>query len=137
MVSPINPELLYPEVKFQASRSSGAGGQHVNKVNTRVELRFDVAGSDVLSDEQKLLLQEKLSHRISKEGVLIIVSEKSRSQYRNKENCFEKFRELIIEAFIPPKKRVATKPGFSVKRKRLESKKIQSLKKQQRKRPDY
>ena len=136
MTLPVNPESLYPEVRFQASRSSGAGGQHVNKVNTRVELRFDVAGSGVLSDEQKQLLQEKLFHRITKEGVLIIVSEKSRSQYRNKENCLEKFRELIHGAFIPPKKRLPTRPGYSAKRKRLETKRIQSLKKQQRKRPD-
>jgi ribosome-associated protein len=130
------PETLYPELKFHASRSSGAGGQHVNKVNTRVELRFDILASSILAAEEKDLLMQKLASRVTREGVLIVVSEKTRSQMRNKQNCLERFDDLIIKAFTPDAPRVATKPGFHVKRKRLEMKKQLSEKKQNRRKPD-
>jgi ribosome-associated protein len=132
----IDPVTLYPEIKFQASRSSGAGGQHVNKVNTRVELRFNVAGSVVLTEDQKSVLMNKLANRITKDGELIIVSEKTRSQYRNKENCIERFDAMILGAFEREKPRVSTKPSYSSRLRRIETKKQHSSKKQNRKKPD-
>ncbi len=132
-----NPDILLSECTFQASRSSGAGGQHVNKVNTRVELRWDLQGSDLLTPEEKLVLKEKLSARINKEGELIIVSEKTRSQLRNREDCVERFRAMIFEAFRPVKKRIPTRAGRRSREKRLQLKKKQSEQKQQRKKPDW
>lgn len=132
-----NPDILLSECTFQASRSSGAGGQHVNKVNTRVELRWDVQGSDLLTPEEKLVLKEKLAARINKEGELIIVSEKTRSQLRNREDCVERFRAMIFEAFRPVKKRIPTRAGRRSREKRLQLKKKQSEQKQQRKKPDW
>lgn len=136
MYTTINPSLLYPELKFNASRSSGAGGQHVNKVNTRVELRFDVANSPILSADQKNILLEKLSARITKDGELIVVSEKTRSQHKNREDCLEKFNDLIVNAFFVEKPRVATRPSYNSIKRRQKIKKLHSLKKQNRKKPD-
>jgi len=130
------PQALYAELKFHASRSSGAGGQHVNKVNTRVELRFDILSSSILSADEKELLMQKLAGRVTREGELIVVSEKTRSQLRNKQNCLERFNELINTAFLPDKVRIATKPGFQAKRKRLDLKKQLSEKKRNRRKPD-
>ncbi len=130
------PETLYPELKFLATRSSGAGGQHVNKVSTRVELRFDIPGSALLSDDQKAILLKKLASRINKEGELIIISQKTRSQLRNKEDCIVRFSELIKNAFRMPKKRIPTKPSLRSRLRRLESKKLHSSRKEQRRKPD-
>ncbi|MFW5663539.1 MAG: alternative ribosome rescue aminoacyl-tRNA hydrolase ArfB [bacterium] len=130
-------EKLLPECTFHTSRSSGAGGQHVNKVNTRVELRFDVSGSELLSLKEKSLLMEKLSNRLTREGKLLIASEKTRSQHRNREDCIERFRWLLFEALRPEKKRIPTRPGRRSREKRLETKKQRSQQKQQRKKPEW
>jgi ribosome-associated protein len=132
----LDPAILYPEIKFQASRSSGAGGQHVNKVNTRVELRFNIPGSMVLTEEQKSILMEKLANRVTRDGELIIVSEKTRSQYRNKENCVERFNAIIESAFVREKPRISTKPSYTSRMRRVDTKKLHSAKKQNRKKPD-
>ncbi len=132
----INPSLLYSEIKFHASRSSGAGGQHVNKVNTRVELRFDIINSLVLSIVQKEILMRKLSTRVTKDGELIIISEKTRSQHRNREDSIEKFDDLILKAFMVEKTRLATRPSYNSIKRRQKTKKLHSLKKQNRKNPD-
>lgn len=102
-------EGLKKEISFRTSRSSGAGGQHVNKVSTRVELLFDVEGSSVLSEEEKVIIKDKLTARISKDGILTVACEETRSQSRNKEIAFEKFIGLIEDALKPLKKRVPTK----------------------------
>ncbi|MBW6478033.1 MAG: aminoacyl-tRNA hydrolase [Bacteroidales bacterium] len=136
MLSPDIINGLLSELSFRASRSSGAGGQHVNKVSSRVELRFDVAGSSWLTDIQKSRIQEKLTSRITGQGELIIVSEKSRSQHQNKEDCIERFLELLHQALKPEKKRVPTRPSKSSRLKRLEKKKQHSFKKEQRRKPD-
>lgn len=136
MISSPVPEILYPELKFQASRSSGAGGQNVNKVNTRVELRFNISTSALLSEEQKTVLLDKLAPRITREGELIVVSEKTRSQHRNKEDCLERFNELITDAFMVDKPRISTKPSYRSRIRRIETKKQHSVKKQNRKKPD-
>ncbi len=132
-----NPDKLMSECTFQSSRSSGAGGQHVNKVNTRVELRWDVERSASVTPEEKQVLKEKLASRINKEGELIIASEKTRSQLRNREDCIERFRQLIFEAFRPVKKRIATRPGRRSRENRIQLKKKRSEQKQQRKKPEW
>lgn len=136
MLSPDIINGLLTELSFRASRSSGAGGQHVNKVSSRVELRFDVAGSSWLTDNQKSRIEEKLASRITGQGELIVISEKSRSQHQNKEDCIERFLELLNQALKIEKKRVPTRPSKSSRHKRLERKKQHSLKKEQRRKPD-
>jgi len=124
------------EILFSASRSSGPGGQNVNKVSTKVELRFNIPNSNLLSDSEKEILLVKLKNKINNEGDLILVSQEERSQLKNKEKALEKFYELIEKALTPPKKRKPTKPTQASKKKRLEEKKLVSEKKSQRKKPD-
>ncbi|MCD4790284.1 MAG: aminoacyl-tRNA hydrolase [Bacteroidales bacterium] len=121
---------------FTSSRSSGPGGQHVNKVSTKVELRFHIPNSGLLNDEEKDILLIKLKNKINSEGELIIVSQDERSQLKNKEKVIEKFYELLQKALIPPKKRKPTKPTQASKEKRLEKKRIIADKKEKRKPPD-
>ncbi|MFO7862969.1 MAG: alternative ribosome rescue aminoacyl-tRNA hydrolase ArfB [Salinivirgaceae bacterium] len=127
---------LSSEFEFQTSRSSGPGGQHVNKTETRVTLRFSIPDSSVLSDEQKAVLLDKLATHCTTDGVLLISCQETRSQTRNKEICVERFNELIKKAFKKKRKRIPTKPTKAAKRKRLEGKKEQSVKKQLRRKPD-
>ncbi len=121
------------ELIYSASRSSGAGGQNVNKVNTKVELRFKVDESQLLTPEEKELISTKLSSQISNEGFLIIVSQTERSQIKNKENATEKFYELLAKSLTKRKKRKPTSPTKVSKEKRLEGKRKQSTKKELRK----
>jgi ribosome-associated protein len=121
------------EFIFTASRSSGPGGQNVNKVSTKVELRFNVMESNVLTGDEKLLIISKLGKRISNEGFLIIQSEANRSQLKNKKESMEKFYQLLFKALTPVKKRKETRPSLASKTKRLDNKKIDSNRKQSRK----
>lgn len=127
---------LETEVMFSATRSSGPGGQNVNKVNTQVELRFTVKNSEIFSDEEKDRIFLKLKNRINSEGELIVTSQTGRSQLDNKENALEKFFELIEKALTVRKKRLKTAPTLASRIKRLESKKNLAMKKQLRKPPD-
>lgn len=120
------------ELTFSASRSGGAGGQNVNKVATKVELKFHVDGSQALTEEEKELVRQKLANRINSEGYLQVVSQTERSQLQNKEQCLERFYELLRQALTKQKKRRATKPTHASVRQRLESKKRQSQKKASR-----
>ena len=135
-------QLKYPksrfieEMVFSASRSSGPGGQHVNKVNTKIELRFNIDETSLLSENDKMILNKKIKNKINGRGELIIVSDKFRSQARNKQFVIEKFFSLIISALIPPKKRIPIKLTKAKKKKRLESKKMHSNKKDRRKPPE-
>jgi len=124
------------ELVFTTSRSSGPGGQHVNKVSTKVELRFHIPNSVLLNDEEKDVLLLKLKNKINSKGELIIVSQDERSQFKNKEKAIEKFYELLQKALTPPKKRKPTKPTQASKEKRLEKKRIIADKKEKRKPPD-
>ena len=126
-------DSLNKEVKYGTSRSSGAGGQHVNKVSTKVELIFDVNGSAVLSEKQIMIIHEKLKNRISNEGLLILHCDETRSQLKNKEIVFMRFIALIEDALKPEKERKPTKPTKSSVEKRLYNKKKKSDKKDLRK----
>jgi len=126
-----------PELTFSASRSSGAGGQNVNKVNTKVELRFDIASSSILTEEEKNRLLTKLAKRLTQEGTLIIVSQTERTQLKNKAQCLIKFYELLESALTVPKKRKSTKPTHASKVKKMEDKKRQSDRKASRRSIEY
>lgn len=119
----IKKRNLENEFIYSASRSGGPGGQNVNKVSTKVELRFNLLLSSSFTEIEKELLFRKLKNKINKEGDLLIISQSERSQILNKEVATEKFYILISKALTIPKYRRATKPTFSSKLKRLEEKK--------------
>jgi ribosome-associated protein len=116
-------DITDDELTFTASKSSGPGGQYVNKVNTRITLWFDVAGSRCLSDDQKRRIRTHLSTRISKTGVLRVVAQSSRSQIANRELAAERFVELIKEALQDTTPRKKTGIPARVHQKRLDGKK--------------
>lgn len=120
------------EIEIKASRSSGKGGQNVNKVSTKIELVFDVNSSEILNEEEKFLISHKLSNRISKEGKLILQSQESRSQLMNKEIVIKKLYEILESALKKEKPRKKTKPTKAKKEQRLQVKKEISQKKKSR-----
>ncbi len=124
---------LSGELIYSSSRSSGPGGQNVNKVNTRVELRFNIPDSALLNDEEKIKIQSSLGNRINKEGFLILVSQTERSQIANRKKVTERFYNLLRKALAPVKKRKPTRPTLASKERRIESKKLLSRKKALRK----
>ena len=126
---------LIKELNFKAIRSSGAGGQHVNKVSSKIELTFDVINSQHLSLNQKNRIQEKLGNKINKENILTIFCDESRSQHRNKEIAIKRFVKLISDALKQQKIRKATKPSKSSILRKAENKKKVSQKKKLRKKP--
>lgn len=132
----LNIPDLSAEFMFQASRSSGPGGQNVNKVNSKIELRFNIQNSLILTDDQKEILLSKLSAKISLDGFLIIVSQRDRSQLVNKEDAIRKLYELIEKALRPVKRRKSTRPTRSSVEKRLTGKRIKADIKQSRQKPD-
>jgi len=121
------------EFRFSASRSSGPGGQNINKVSTKVELRFDIPGSSLLTPEEKKSILTLLKNKINSEGILIIVAQSERSQLKNKEKTIGRFYALLKKALTPKKKRRPSKPTPASKEKRLEEKRIVSEKKTRRK----
>lgn len=120
------------ELVFRTARSGGPGGQNVNKVETRVELEFDVAGSRGLSHAQKEVLFERLASRITSGGILRVVAQESRSQWSNREQAIKKFVDLLQKALRPRKKRLPTRPSSSARERRLEAKKRKGEKKRMR-----
>jgi ribosome-associated protein len=133
LVSQDQAELLKKEIKFRTSRAGGKGGQNVNKVETRVELAFDVMASAVFNEVQKLKILQRNITRISEEGMLKLTADKHRSQLQNKEEVFERFIELLNRSLKEAKPRKATKPSKTSKMKRVDSKKKRGEVKQWRK----
>lgn len=121
-----NVKISRSELRFKFARSGGKGGQNVNKVETKVELLFDVASSPSLTDDQRALIQERLAPQIDAVGVLHVVAQESRSQWRNRELAVERFIDVLKKALKPKKKRVATKIPKASKEKRLGEKKRRS-----------
>jgi ribosome-associated protein len=120
------------EITFQTSRSSGPGGQNVNKVESRVELRWHLQQSQVLTSIQKELILEKIASQLTAEGYLLVVAQDDRSQLRNKEIALARFHELLQKSLRRPKPRRATRPSAGAVRQRLEGKKRQGEKKANR-----
>ncbi|TIH14748.1 aminoacyl-tRNA hydrolase [Marinifilum sp. JC120] len=135
----ITPILSIPdnEISFFASRSSGPGGQHVNKTSSKVTLVFHVQDSPSLSDHQKRLIISRLGGRINSKGELQLSCEEHRSQFRNKEEAVSRFAKLIADALKPVRKRRKTKVPYSAKRKRMDGKKKRSDLKKSRSKPGY
>lgn len=128
---------LQKEFKHKAIRSSGKGGQHVNKVSTKIELSFCIAESQALNEEQKQLILNNLSNRLTKQGVLIIQCGESRSQLKNKTIATRRALDMIFSALKIQKKRISTKIPKAVIKKRLKNKRLQSQLKSSRKKPKW
>ena len=133
----IQPNLVIPgrELWATASLSGGKGGQHVNKVSSRITLYWQVVASVAISDFQKDLIQKKLAHRISQDGVLQVSASSHRSQHRNREEARARLATLVQNALKRPVRRIPTKATLASKRRRLDDKKRQSLMKKRRKSP--
>jgi ribosome-associated protein len=129
-------DKILSELQFKAVRSSGAGGQNVNKVSSKVVLSFDLKASQALSEEEKILLETKLALRLTNDQILILNCDEDRSQLKNKGIVIKRFLKLIQEALIIPKKRKPTKIPKSVIKKRIKDKKNLSDIKQSRRKPD-
>jgi ribosome-associated protein len=133
----INRSVAIPmaELRFAFTRSSGPGGQHVNKASTQVELAFDVAGSPSLTEEEKTRIAGKLGGYMSKEGVLRLTCQTTRSQRQNRAEVVERFQELLRQTLAKPKKRKPTRPTKASVERRLAAKKQRSALKRQRRTP--
>jgi len=130
----LEPEKIISELQYKAVRSSGAGGQNVNKVSSKVVLTFDLKNSQALSEEEKSLLETKLSSRLTSEQILILNCDEDRSQFKNKTIVTKRFLDIIAAGLHIPKIRKATKIPKSVIRKRIKDKKnISEVKKSRRK----
>lgn len=130
-------EKALSEVTYKAVRSSGAGGQNVNKVSSKVVLTFDLLNSNALSDEEKILAQKNLESRLTKDNILILNCDEDRSQLKNKEIVTKRFLQILKNALIIPKIRKKTRVPKSVIKKRLKEKKNLSEIKQNRRKPDF
>jgi ribosome-associated protein len=134
VTQPRTKEIIH-ELVFTTSRSSGPGGQNVNKVNSKVTLKWDVVHSTIVA-EQKDLIIRKLNTRLTKEGVLLLTSQDKRSQLENKEAVLQKLEQLLSKAFTPKKVRRPTKPGKVARHVRLKEKKFHAEKKKWRQKPE-
>jgi ribosome-associated protein len=127
--------IPHSELEIRASRSSGAGGQHVNKTSSRIEIAWNIAGSSAITDEQRDRLLEKLKSRLSDDGAIRIVASETRSQLRNREAAERRLADTIAKALVVPKKRKPTRRPRAADEARLTEKKKHSERKRERKRP--
>ncbi|MEL6917577.1 MAG: alternative ribosome rescue aminoacyl-tRNA hydrolase ArfB [Bacteroidota bacterium] len=132
----MNKQQILQELQFKAVRSGGAGGQHVNKVSTKIELSFDLGKTRALSSFEKELVLQKVGNRLTKEHVLILQCDETRSQFKNKKLVIKRFLTLMETALVVPKKRKKTKPTRTAIEKRLRSKQKIAEKKAGRKKPN-
>lgn len=130
-------ELIQKELNYKAVRSSGAGGQNVNKVSSKMVLIFDLTSSSGLTEEEKMLIQVKLKSKISQENLMILTCDEDRSQVKNKKIITQKFFELLEKALQKPKERKASKVSKAAKEKRLQEKKKASNVKENRRKPEF
>jgi ribosome-associated protein len=133
----MNAEVILSELNFKAVRSGGAGGQHVNKVASKMVLIFDVATSQGLNENEKLWLQNKLKTKISQENLLILTCDEDRSQFKNKKIIIKRFFEMLEKALVLPKVRKATKISKGANEKRIQEKKKAGEIKAGRKKLDF
>jgi ribosome-associated protein len=134
----VDDGLVIPgdELEVRASRSGGPGGQHVNTTASRVELRWDVRGSRALDDAQRTRLIERLSSRLTVDGVLVLHASEHRSQHRNREAALERLRTIVADALVVQAERRATRPSRSARRRRLDDKRARGTTKELRRRPE-
>ena len=130
-------EKIVSELSYKAVRSSGAGGQNVNKVSSKVVLTFDLKNSQILSEAEKLLIETNLAPRLTVDLLLILNCDEDRSQFRNKEIVTKRFLDLIKRAMVIPKERKPTRVPKSIIRRRIKDKKNISEVKKNRRKPDY
>ena len=130
----ISKNEILKETTFKASRSGGKGGQNVNKVSSKVELNFDFESSGLFDEEQKAILRLKLANRLTKDGALQVICDEERSQYLNREKAFLKLHHIICKAFEKPVIRKPAKVSRAAKAARADQKRLQSVKKESRKR---
>lgn len=135
-IKTITAASIGKELIFTASRSDGPGGQNVNKVNSKITVKFDVLNSAVLSDDEKEIITKRLGSKLTKEGVLILTAQESRSQVKNKEAVLIKLETLLTRAFAKRKVRRATKPTKGSVQERMQIKKKLSEKKRWRQKPE-
>lgn len=135
MTSDAAPSIPEAELEYRTSRSSGPGGQNVNKVESRVTLLFDLGASTSLTERQKELVRARLASRLNKQGILRVVSQKHRTQAANRNAARERFHRLISEAVVERPKRKPTRASAAARRRRLEDKRKRSDLKRQRQRP--
>ncbi|WP_339625878.1 alternative ribosome rescue aminoacyl-tRNA hydrolase ArfB [uncultured Maribacter sp.] len=133
----MNKDQILTELQFKAIRSSGPGGQHANKVSSKVELSFELNTSNGLTEREKKKIQLKLDSKLTNDGVLILQCDESRSQHKNKQLVIKRFFKLLEKSLIVPKPRKKSKPTRSSIEKRLKGKKIASLKKINRGKPEF
>ncbi|MDC6387944.1 alternative ribosome rescue aminoacyl-tRNA hydrolase ArfB [Maribacter sp. PR1] len=133
----MDKEIVLKELQFKAIRSSGPGGQHANKVSSKVALTFDLNHSDGLSNTEKVRILRKLHSKLTQEGNLLLQCDESRSQHKNKELVIKRFFHLLESALVVRKKRKRTKPSKSSIERRLKSKKLKSQKKANRNKPEF
>ncbi len=131
----MNASEIIKELNFKAIRSSGAGGQHVNKVSSKIELTFDLENSHALSDREKEFLKTKLSSKLTKDNNLILFCDETRSQHRNKDLAIKRFLDVLKTNLIRPKNRKKTKPTKGSIKRKTENKKRVSVKKALRRKP--
>ncbi len=131
-----NEENLFKELEFKAVLSGGPGGQHANKVSSKVELSWELTHTKIFTEKEIERLRKNLKTRLTKNNVLILSSDRTRSQHKNKALVKEQFLKVVKEALKKPKPRKKTKPSQAVKQKRLQEKKLQAEKKERRKDPE-
>jgi ribosome-associated protein len=132
----ITASMLFNELEFTASRSSGPGGQNVNKVNSKIGVKFDIVHSQILREEEKAIILKNLSGHLTKDGILMISSQDKRSQLENKQLVIQKLDRMMAKTFEKKKVRKATKVSKSAIQKRINSKKAQAEKKKWRQKPE-